>query len=186
MIEPGGDHYGIETIAMLEGAVAEGMQRGVLLMRHSARTFDRAIHDLLNPLTDHGRVLCDRFGEALPKSHTISGYASPPERCVETAERAIAAHVQKGGRGLRTRPLEALGVFYALDQRKMWKGLTAADGLADYVGQWFAGRVPSDAMMPSPLAARRSPSPWCCEHLEASSSGRSKMPSIWISVSAMT
>lgn len=45
-----------------------------------------------------------------------------------------------------------MGVFYALDQAKMWKGISSADGLADYVGQWFAGDVPVDAMMPAEQA----------------------------------
>jgi hypothetical protein len=73
---------------------------------------------------------------------------------METAQLAISAYEQSGGVGTRTRPVEALGVFYALDQQKMWKGLTLADGLADYVGQWFANDVPTDAMMPADLAVQ--------------------------------
>lgn len=148
------EHFGQATAAMVDAAVADGMRNGVLLMRHSARTFDRSIHDLLNPLTEHGRMLCRQFGDALPKDFALRGFASPPERCLETAEIAIATHEAAGGAGGRTRPVEALGVFYALDQQKMWKGLQAADGLADYVGQWFAGDVPTDAMMPADLAVQ--------------------------------
>ena len=48
--------------------------------------------------------------------------------------------------------MEALGPFYALDQQKMWKGLTLADSLPDYIAQWFEGSVPADAMMPPRLA----------------------------------
>ena len=146
------DHYGRATAALVADAVADGMQNGVLLMRHSARTFDRSIHDLLNPLTDHGRRLCRQLGDALPKAFSVRGFASPPERCMETAQIVIDAHAAAGGAGGRTRPVEALGVFYALDQQKMWKGLMAAEGLPDYVGQWFAGEVPTDAMMPAEVA----------------------------------
>lgn len=148
------DHYGRETADLVNEVYASGVKRAVLLMRHSARTHRRDIHDLLNPLTDHGRGLCRNFGAALPKALTVRGYASPPERCMETAQIAISAHEQSGGAGTRTRPVEALGVFYALDQQKMWKGLTLADGLADYVGQWFANDVPTDAMMPADLAVQ--------------------------------
>ena len=151
-MENNSNHYGQATAQLVNQVFEAGAKRAVVLMRHSARTFDRNIHDLLNPLTDHGRELSRNFGAALPKQARIRGYASPPERCMETAQLAIAQHIEGGGEGLRTRPVEALGVFYALDQQKMWKGLSQAQGLADYVGQWFAGDVPADAMMPAPLA----------------------------------
>ena len=51
------DQYGITTAAMVNETFAQGVERGVLLMRHSAREFRRDIHDLENPLTDHGRGL---------------------------------------------------------------------------------------------------------------------------------
>ncbi|MEE4283394.1 MAG: hypothetical protein V2I41_15740 [Pseudomonadales bacterium] len=147
-------HYGLSTTQMVCDAYGEGVERGVLFMRHSARTFDREIHDLLNPLTDHGRGLSQRFGSLLPKDVRLRGYASPPERCMETAELVLHAHAQGGGQRARVRAVEALGVFYALDQQKMWKGLSLAQGLPNYVEQWFADQVPEDAMMPAPLAVK--------------------------------
>ena len=48
--------YGQNTVSMVN-IFAKGAERGVLLMRHSAREFNRDINDLLNPLTDHGRQL---------------------------------------------------------------------------------------------------------------------------------
>ncbi len=146
------DHFGRETARLVNEVFDDGVERAVLLMRHSARTFDRSIHDLLNKLTDHGRGLCEVLGQRLPKDVHIRGYASPPDRCMETAEITINSHVDAGGRGGRTRPVEALGVFYVLDQQKMWKGLSTMDGLADYVGAWFEGSLPDDAMIPAQLA----------------------------------
>ena len=140
-------HFGKATARMVDTVFDDGADRALLLMRHSARTFDRSINDLLNRLTDHGRDLCREFGNRLPKDVLVRGYASPPERCMETAQIAIESHVAAGGDGGRTRPVEALGVFYALDQQKMWKGLSSAEGLADYVARWFAGAVAEDAMM---------------------------------------
>ena len=148
------NHYGRATTELVNEAYAGGVNRAVLLLRHSARTFEPDIHDLLNPLTDHGRDLCRQFGRALPKEMHLRGYASPPERCMETAQLVIQAHQAAGGNGGRTRAVEGFGVFYALDQQKMWKGLSLADGLADYLSQWFAGAVPSDAMMPAELAVQ--------------------------------
>jgi hypothetical protein len=148
------NHYGQATAALVAEVFAEGAARAVLLMRHSAREFNRDIHDLLNPLTDHGRDLCTNLGQALPKDLYVKGYASPAERCVETAQIVIDAHVRAGGEGGRTRPVEGLGVFYCVDQMKMWKVMSEADGLADYVGRWIGGEVPRDAMIPAEIAAR--------------------------------
>ncbi len=145
------NHFGVATAELIRTTFAADVDRAVLLMRHSARTFDRSIHDLENPLTPHGRQLCARLGEVLPKDLVVKGYASPPERCMETAQLVIDAHARAGGEGLRTRPVEALGVFYALDQQKMWKGMSEL-GLREYLGRWFADDVPRDAMMPAPLA----------------------------------
>lgn len=148
------EHFGQGTAEMVNRTFAEDVDRGILLMRHSARTFDRDIHDLLNPLTDHGRFLCRQFGERLDKGLKLRGYASPAERCMESAQQIIESHVTHGGEGGRTRPVEALGVFYALDQQKMWKGLSLAPSLPDYVGQWFAAEVPRDAMIPAQQAMK--------------------------------
>ena len=146
------EHFGDATIDLVNDVLTEGADKAVLLMRHSARTFDRSINDLENPLTEHGRNLCVKLGQKLPKHLTIKGYASPPERCVETAEKTIAAHAEKGGASGRTRPVEALGIFYSLDHQRMWKMLSGSNGLADFVGRWFDKAFPTDALLSPELA----------------------------------
>lgn len=141
----------IDLVTCLHG---EGIERLALITRHSAREFNREVHDLVNPLTDEGRRLCRRMGEALPKALHVRGYASPPERCVETAKLVIDAHGARGGRRGTVRAVESLGVFYALDQIKMWKALQLAGGLSAFVEQWAAGEVAADAMIPAGDAAR--------------------------------
>ena len=145
--------HGDGTAALIEGAFAQGVDHAVVLMRHSARTFEPGLHDLRNPLTDEGRALCRRLGRALAKELTLRAYASPVERCLETAELILAAHQAQGGAITRHRPVEGLGVFYVLDQMKMWRGLDAA-GMAAYLQGWFAGEASADALMPADLAAR--------------------------------
>jgi len=145
--------YGTETAALLESVFARGVKRAVVLMRHSAREYAPDRHDLLNPLTEEGRLGARRFGEALPKHVTVRAYASPPDRCMETAALVLAGHEAGGGAITRHRPLEALGVFYALDQIKMWQGMRAA-GMIPYLDSWFEGRVPADALMPAQVASR--------------------------------
>ncbi len=147
------NNYGDATVGLIESVFANGVQHAVVLMRHSAREFDPAVHDLANPLTEEGRECCLRFGKALPKDLTLRAYASPAVRCLETAELILASHREAGGEVTRHRPVEALGVFYVLDQMKMWKGMNEVGGMVNYLQQWFAGDVPADAMMPSQLAA---------------------------------
>ena len=141
--------YGQLTTKMVNEHFANGSARGVLLMRHSAREFNRDINDLLNPLTDHGRELSVAMGGALTADIQLRGYASPPERCVETAELLLkgAAQNMQG-----VRPLEALGIFYALDHVRMWKGMSMSGGLAAYLTQWFGGDIAEDVMMPTNVA----------------------------------
>ena len=146
--------YGDATIETVRDVVASGVDHVALLTRHSAREFNRNVHDLVNPLTDEGRDLARRLGERLPKSHTLRGYASPPERCIETAQLALLGHAAKGGEVTRVRPVEGLGVFYVLDQMKMFRALEKLDGLAPFVERWVAGELPRDALVPADQAAR--------------------------------
>jgi broad specificity phosphatase PhoE len=147
------EEYGDATIGLIRDVLSQRGHHAVALMRHSAREFVPGRHDLENPLTPEGRDLALRLGELLPKAATIRAYASPPARCMDTAELILAGHARNGGRVTRHRPVEGLGVFYALDQMKMWKGLTAAGGLAPFVENWVAGRAPADALMPADVAA---------------------------------
>lgn len=145
---------GEATLELLGRVRGDGARHVVLVMRHSAREFAPGRHDLENPLTPAGRELALALGAGLPREVTARAYASPPERCMETAALVLEGHRQAGGAVTRHRPLEALGVFYALDQMKMWQAMGAAGGLADFVAAWVRGEVPGDALMPAELAAR--------------------------------
>jgi broad specificity phosphatase PhoE len=146
--------YGDATIALLKSVFEDGVDHAAALIRHSAREFEPGRHDLLNPLTDEGRALAREFGAALPKRLLVRGYTSPAERCVETVQLILGSHSDGGGRVSRHRPVEALGVFYVLDQMKMYRAMTAADGQVPFLKSWFDGKVPDDVMMPAGLAAR--------------------------------
>ena len=145
---------GDTTLELLQSVYAEGVEHLVVLIRHSAREFEPGRHDLLNPLTDEGRSLAHRFGAALPKDVLARGYASPAQRCLDTAELILQGHGECGGRVTRHRPIEALGVFYVLDQMRMYRAMTAATGQVPFLASWFAGEVADDVMMPAGLAAR--------------------------------
>ena len=154
MIDP--QDYGGVALALVEEVFSgpSPVSRAALLVRHSAREYNRDVHDMENPLTDPGRDFCRRLGRALPKTLCLRGYHSPAGRCAETAELILDTHTAHGGKATRARAVEALGVFYALDQRKMWKALQAGDGLKDFVHAWGQGTVAADAMIPAAQTAQ--------------------------------
>jgi len=145
--------YGIATKDLLHALFDRGVQHAVALMRHSAREYAPDKHDLENPLTEEGREYARRLGQGLPAGLTLRGYHSPPERCMETAALILAGYADNGGSVTRHRPLEGLGVFYALDQMKMWRVMNDSGGQVPFLQAWFRGEVPGDAMIPAQVAA---------------------------------
>ena len=145
---------GDSTVELVKEISDRGADYIVLLMRHSAREYAPGKHDLLNPLTDEGRELAKNMGEKLPKHLKIRGYASPPERCIETSELVSNGHKSMGGEISRTRALEALGVFYVLDQMKMYMAMQESGGMVPLLEKWFSGRIAEDIMMSPDVASR--------------------------------
>jgi len=146
--------YGDATLEQVEAMADDGCNHMVLLMRHSAREFNPAVHDLENPLTDEGRELSRRLGRKLPKAYTLRGYASPAERCVETAQLCLDGHATEGGSVTRVRPVEGLGVFYVLDQMKMYRVMRDIGTLQQFVSAWSESTIPEDALIPAQNAAQ--------------------------------
>lgn len=142
------------TLKLIDDVLAEGAGHIVLLMRHSAREFETGKHDLLNPLTDEGRELARQMGARLPRSLLVRAYSSPAERCVETADLILEGHANQGGKITRNRPAEALGVFYILDQMRMYKAMQAAGGQVPLLERWFEGGIDVDIMIPPMITAR--------------------------------
>ena len=146
--------YGDATLKQVQAMADDGCTHMVLLMRHSAREFNPDVHDLENPLTDEGRELSKRLGRQLPNAYTLRGYASPAERCVETAQLCLDGHAAKGGSVTRVRPVEGLGVFYVLDQMKMYRVMRDMGTLTQFVSAWSESTIPEDALIPAQNAAQ--------------------------------
>ena len=144
---------GETTLQLINELVKEGADHIVLLMRHSAREYEPGRHDLLNPLTDEGRELARHLGEAIPKSLNLRGYSSPAERCVETATLIMKAHQEVGGVATRNRVVEGLGVFYVLDQMKMFMAMQEAGSMVNFQKNWFSENVTADILMPARASA---------------------------------
>jgi broad specificity phosphatase PhoE len=145
---------GKTTVGLIEQLTNEGVDHIVLLMRHSAREYAPGKHDLLNPLTDEGRDLARDMGKRLPKELVVRGYTSPADRCIETAGLVMNGHESAGGQILRNRVVEALGVFYVLDQMKMFMSMREAGGIVNVLQNWYDGKIAQDVLMPANLAAR--------------------------------
>ena len=146
--------FGDTTLALLRELESEGVERLGVIMRHSARTFIPGIHDLENELTDEGREYARAFGRKLPKSYLVRAYASPPRRCVETSELILIGHLEASGEATRTRPMEGLGVFYVLDQMKLFRIMKSSPDSGHFLGKWLAGELGRDVVIQAPLAAQ--------------------------------
>jgi broad specificity phosphatase PhoE len=146
--------FGDETLELVKDTFARGVTHVVLLMRHSAREFEPGRHDLLNPLTNEGRELAIRFGEELPRDLIVRAYASPAERCMETAQLILKGHASRGGEATRHRAVEGLGVFYVLDQMKMYRAMTGSGGQVPFLEGWYEGTLSPDVMINAEAAAR--------------------------------
>jgi len=145
--------YGDSGITLVNEVLQRGSSHVVLLMRHSAREYAEGLHDAKNPLTEEGRALSLRFGENLPQNLTLRAYHSPVGRCKETAEYILNGYASKGGVTTRYRPVEGLGVFYVLDQMKMYRAMQADGGLLPFTQKWFAGGQAADILMAPNAAA---------------------------------
>ena len=102
--------YGLETVKMIKDRFAKGADRGVLLMRHSAREYRRDIHDLQNPLTELGRDLALRMGDMLGTDLKMRGFASTAQRCIDTADLIMHGTERDDGGG------EKQNASYACDR----------------------------------------------------------------------
>ncbi len=148
MSETEAEGYGAAILRTLGELRDAGVHRTTALVRHSAREFNPDRGDLENPLTDEGRALAQKFGEALPRDVFLRAYASPVERCMETAALSLDGHRSMGGSASRHRELEGLGVFYVLDQRKMFRIIVSAqkDG-RDFMREWLDAALDPDTMI---------------------------------------
>jgi broad specificity phosphatase PhoE len=146
--------YGLTMARALRELREAGVHRAVALVRHSEREFDPDRHDLEIPLTEQGRAHASAFGMALPRDVFLRVYASPVPRCMETAALALEGHRAGGGESGRHRPVEGLGLFYILDQMKMFRAMTSAgaDGRS-FLRDWFDGGLAPDIMIPPRVSA---------------------------------
>ncbi|MCZ6869150.1 MAG: histidine phosphatase family protein [Gammaproteobacteria bacterium] len=146
---------GDAMIAHLGSLRGRGITRALAVVRHAAREYVEGRHDLENPLTDEGRSMALSFGERLPADLTVRAYSSPVERCVDTAGLILEGHRAKGGAAERHRVVEGLGLFFILDQRKMFRLMRDVHGGGQgFIRAWCDRRIGEDVVIPAQDAAR--------------------------------
>jgi hypothetical protein len=73
---------------------------------------------------------------------------------VDTAQLCLDGHAAEGGSVTRVRPVEGLGVFYVLDQMKMYRVMRDMGTLPQFVSAWSESTIPEDALIPAQNAAQ--------------------------------
>ncbi len=144
--------FGAATLDLLQAAQDSGQTAVFSLVRHSARHYGQADNDLDNPLSEEGRELCRRFGQALPRWTTLTTSASSSGRCIETAELVASTHLSSPA-STPALPKE-LAVFYVRDMRRVG-AMMKHEGSPAVLQRWFNNDLSSDVMQPPAEAADR-------------------------------
>jgi len=141
------DPTGQKTLQVLRDLHDQGVSNYAVLMRHADRPIDSAENDLLMQITEEGKEAAEKFGQGLPANSVIRFFASPVDRCVETAE-----YIEKGAQsiGIRTeapRKMDRLYAFYIHDllaADSILYEMFARDEWAQFFRNWFEGKYPPE------------------------------------------
>lgn len=152
------DPTGSKTLQVLHDLHAQGVTNYVVLMRHADRPIDHAGNDLAMRISEAGRRAAYEFGRALPCDGRNRFYASPIDRCVETAS-LIASGCQNAGG--ETSPdvtvMDTLFAFFVQDVERADGLLYEAFGKGEpyrFFRDWFDGEYPPEMIDDAALAAR--------------------------------
>ena len=128
----------------------DGPSPGALLIRHAARYGgDVALHS--DGLTPVGREQARKLGKRIGEHKHIRLFASPVQRCVDTAS-LIAEGAGSDAEVSITTMLGRPGT-YVIDEEEVDRHL-AIMGLSRFAVEWVNGRIPVKAMAPIPQGSQ--------------------------------
>lgn len=128
----------------------DGSSHGALMIRHGARHgSDVALHS--DGLTPEGREQARRLGTRIGERKRIRLFASPVQRCVDTAS-LIAEGAGSDAEVTVSTMLGRPGTF-VIDETKVDEHL-AVMGLNRFAVEWAHGRIPAKVMAPIPQGTR--------------------------------
>lgn len=134
---------GVETSNLIHDIHKRGVKKIAVIIRHSARHFDKAENDYLMGLTEQGKELSHKFGTELPTGLVLRFFSSPLNRCIETASLIETGYLSKGGKTETNKVSKTLGIFFAKDGKKAIKTIYKM-GAFNFIREWFKGKISSD------------------------------------------
>jgi len=152
------DPTGSKTLQVLHDLHAQGVTNYVVLMRHADRPIDHAGNDLAMQISEEGRRDAYAFGRALPCDGLKRFYASPIDRCVETATLIAKGCQDTGGEtSPKVTVMDALFAFFVRDVERADGLLYETFGQGDpyrFFRDWFDGNYPPEMIDDAAQAAR--------------------------------
>ena len=139
------DPTGNKTLALLHDLRQQGIENYTVLMRHAERPIGSPENDLLMQITEDGKRAAYEFGRRLPTDTSLRFFASPVDRCVETADFIEKGALSMGGKTESTQKMAWLYAFYIHDllttDRILYEMLDRGEW-AQFFRNWFDGKYP--------------------------------------------
>jgi len=142
--------FGKETIEVINKLINKGVTRLSVLMRHSARHYDKE-HPEREPflwLTEEGKKAAYDFGTQLPAKLKTRFFSSVLGRCVETAYSIDKGFCRQNGETVSNIIEPDFSPFFVKDPYKVFQ-LSEELGTEKFFGDWFDGKI-SDKLMDNP------------------------------------
>ena len=149
---------GRKTVKIINDLQQAGVDKYVVLMRHSARQFGTAEDDPFMRLTEEGKQAAYEFGRALPSDPPIRFFSSYIERCVETSAAIEQGFLTKGGKAKTNKIIDPLYVFYVNDLPKLGQlayKMVGEDEWPQFFRNWFDGVISPDLIEDAAPAAKK-------------------------------
>ncbi len=138
------NEFGTQTLTLIKDLQAKGITKMSVMMRHSARYYDRG-----NPgkepflgLTEEGKQYSYDFGKRLPRGLTIKPFSSTYGRCIETAYLIDKGYTAQGGSTVNNRVDAILSPSYV--KKPFQLGKVMQKEATDFIRFWFDGNIPEE------------------------------------------
>ncbi len=148
------NEFGKNTLKLIGDLKDRGINRFSVIMRHSARYYDRA-----NPrtepfqgLTEEGKEYSYDLGKRIPQDLTIRLFSSTFGRCIETAYLIDKGFTSIGGSTINNTINIKLAPSYVKEPVTLVKIMQ--EDIPDFVRYWFEGNISTDIIERRDDAAR--------------------------------
>jgi len=150
---------GGKTAALAAERIADGVDRGLIVMRHAARHYDsdNLMNEPFMSLTDTGRSQALDWGRKFPVTTRLNLFSSHIGRCIETAYLIDKGFLAAGGQTRTNLVEQTLSPFYVADAQRLFAEYLP---LPDFFARWFAAEIPADVILPPAEVVRAKQAFW--------------------------